>query len=131
MKKLSINLDRLRSKAAISALCESPIEVEFGNNLFDKGGGEFLIIPQFIFGAYRMDFAICDDQAKPYIFVECDGKDFHSSSEQVTKDMEKSQYTESKGIPLFRISGSAIFRAAEPLAEAAISLARAVRGQRP
>ena len=130
MKKLSFNADVLKSKMAIHALCESPIEQELGSHLFDYGGGEFTIIPQYRFGPYRFDFAICDDKARPYIFIECDGKEFHSSPEEMERDIEKTKHAEEKGVPLFRMSGSVIHRAGAPIAEAAISLARAVRGQR-
>ena len=129
-KKPDIDLRALSTKANIRALCESPIEIEFGCFLVEHAREEFIVVPQYPMGGFRFDFAICDEKARPFVLVECDGKEFHSTPDQLENDRNKTEFAESKGVPLFRLKGSTIYRAAEPIAGAAISLARALRGVR-
>lgn len=45
--------------------------------------------------------------------IECDGKEFHSTEEQIQRDNRKNLAAKNAGIPLLRFSGSSIFRHAE------------------
>jgi very-short-patch-repair endonuclease len=42
--------------------------------------------------------------------IECDGKEFHSTDEQIANDLAKDALAAKSGILLYRFSGSQIFR---------------------
>jgi very-short-patch-repair endonuclease len=111
----------------MAGVTESPIETFFGARfalrarpLCDALGWEFLVgsgdadlvlHPQFPLGRFRYDFAVrTKGQLKPLILVECDGKDFHSSSEQQANDLLKDAAATNAGIRLIRFTGSEINR---------------------
>ena len=70
-----------------------------------------LMIPQFWWENYRIDWAFHANFLKqPWVFVECDGRDFHSSDEQIMRDAKRDARIRAAGIPILRFSGSDIHR---------------------
>lgn len=68
---------------------------------------DIVIIPQFAFARYRMDFGIyCrrGDHTR-VAAVECDGREFHPNT---TKDRNRDAYLQSWGIETYRIAGREI-----------------------
>ena len=51
-----------------------------------------------------------EGRPKPLVLIECDGKEFHSTDDQIANDRAKGALAVKSGIPLFRFSGSEIFR---------------------
>jgi very-short-patch-repair endonuclease len=114
----------------MAGVTESPIETFFGARfalrarpLCDTLGWEFavgardadlVLHPQFPLEQFRFDFAIrTKGRPKPLILVECDGKDFHSSSEQQANDALKDAAASNARIRLIRFTGSEINRDAD------------------
>lgn len=81
-------------------------DIEF--RTFDAGPSRgWTLIPQYPWGKYRVDLAL----RKPdgfLIFIECDGKDFHSSPEQIERDVAREQSMIEAGYPVVRFTGSEI-----------------------
>lgn len=114
----------------ITPITESPIEVMFGGALLSAlkdrkvdfilghtGDYAVHVIPQYIWKRYRMDWAIrLRGDADPRLFVECDGKEWHSSDAQIARDRRKDSEAASAGIQMFRFSGSDIYRSANACA---------------
>lgn len=74
-----------------------------------------LIIPQYRFLNYRIDFAMRitrpEDLSKQYVFIECDGHDFHErTKEQAARDRKRDREIQTAGFPLLRFTGSEIYR---------------------
>jgi very-short-patch-repair endonuclease len=109
----------LELSVAVSRHTESPIEtilavailrqwsdVEF--RTFDAGPARgWTLIPQYPWGSFRVDLAL----RKPdgfLIFIECDGKDFHCSPEQVERDAVRERMMVEGGYPVIRFTGSEI-----------------------
>lgn len=105
---------------------ESPIETLLGARLrlaMDKHfAGDFdvsearktasaaiVLAPQFQIDRFRYDFAILVF-GQPFVLIECDGKEFHSTKEQVENDGRKNAAAKSAGIELLRFDGSTIYR---------------------
>lgn len=112
----------LASKYSIAPMTESPIEtilgaavsLLMGDALGDefkigKTGREatFTLVPQYKLACYRYDFAICVG-GNSFVLIECDGKDFHSSPEQIENDDEKDRTACELGKKLLRFTGSMI-----------------------
>jgi very-short-patch-repair endonuclease len=101
------------SAATIAPKCESPIEVDLGARLSHALGliddSTLLLVPQYILGSYRYDFALSRN-GKPIALIECDGREFHSTEEDVANDRAKDALAANEGLLLFRFSGSEIFR---------------------
>jgi hypothetical protein len=112
-------VDRLDLSMWVARHTESPIEtmlavailrqwpdVEF--RTYDVGPARgWTLIPQYPWGSFRVDLAL----RKPdgfLIFIECDGKDFHSSPEQVDRDLAREQLMVEAGYPVVRFTGSEI-----------------------
>lgn len=107
----------LELAAAVSRYTESPIEtmlavailrqwpdVEMRMDGFGKG---WTLIPQYVWGSFRVDFAL----RKPngfLIFIECDGREFHSSPEQVERDAARERVMVDAGYPVVRFTGAEI-----------------------
>lgn len=69
--------------------------------------GDLIIIPQFAFARYRIDFAVVGkigNHMTRIAAVECDGRDFHDPE----KDRARDHYLKSWGIDTYRIKGSEI-----------------------
>jgi len=64
---------------------------------------------QYPLGRYRYDFAITREE-KLIALIECDGKEFHSTEAQIRNDRAKDKLAAEKGVPIFRFSGSEIFK---------------------
>ena len=115
-------LNALAAKYIIAPMTESPIETIFGASLsmlmegtlgddFKVGpkGNEaiFTLVPQYRLACYRYDFAICVG-GESCVLIECDGKDFHSSPEQIENDAEKDRTAIELGKRILRFTGSMI-----------------------
>jgi hypothetical protein len=61
---------------------------------------------------YRYDFAITR-QGKLIALIECDGKEFHSTKDQLANDREKDKLGAEMVVRMFRFSGSDIYRDAK------------------
>lgn len=126
-------IDQAARAYEVAGYCESPIEAQFGGRLGaalsqiaervgvpfkvcaqDKTEGltrGLLLHPQFKWKRFRYDFAVKRaDKPMPHILIECDGKAFHQSAEQVKNDRAKDLEAQRLGIPLLRFTGSEIFR---------------------
>jgi very-short-patch-repair endonuclease len=106
-------LDNWALAATIESVCESPIEVELGTQfliaLRAAGDEDWKLVPQYVLGPYRYDFAITR-QKKLACLIECDGKEFHSTREQLANDRAKDKMSAETGVRIFRFSGSDIHR---------------------
>lgn len=113
-------------------MCESPIERLFGaalllsldmawpgcvlcapeNEESVSQNNDLLIIPQYPWKNYRIDFAIRMPKfAKQYVFIECDGHDFHERTpDQAARDRSKDRLIQSEDIAILRFTGREIYR---------------------
>lgn len=117
-------------------LCESPIEVMLGSSLIlgallsdgaNKAGRPYfrvqsqssldlsaavvVVVPQYKWEGYRIDFAILSTSLDRPIFVECDGHDFHErTKEQASRDRSKDRKIQEEGMAVLRFTGSEIYR---------------------
>ena len=103
----------------VDKLHESPIEHQFGLAAAPVLARLSLrIVPQYQLFGYRYDFAILHPKLDQVLaLVECDGKEFHSTLEQITNDRHKDAAAENIGAFVVRYSGSAITRDARECAE--------------
>lgn len=148
-------LDRIAASYCLAPFCESPIEIELGSQLFSVLSGyrdlfvtticpndeapsrapdEVLIVPQFRFARYRTDLAVRFPWLpRRWVFVECDGKEFHSTAEQIVRDRGRQQEMMDAGFRVFRFTGAEIRRYAASCARvvAEYGLARRPRGVPP
>lgn len=92
----------------IAPKCESPIEVQLGAHLLRSLSPPFELRPQFKLGRFRFDFAIMVDE-HAIMLIECDGKEFHSTPEQIENDQRKDKLAAAVGIKLLRFTGREIF----------------------
>jgi len=106
----------------IGRLSESPIEYQFGCALvFALGNSTVRIRAQYKVDRYRYDFALLHPVLeKPLMFIECDGKEFHSSAEQIANDRAKERAAATIGAFVVRYSGAAIYRNSKDCAENAV-----------
>ncbi|MDO6658005.1 endonuclease domain-containing protein [Anaerobacillus sp. 1_MG-2023] len=83
--------------------CESPIERRLYDVLVFNN---YYVETQYPLGNYRIDLAI------PYLklAIECDGKQYHSSTQQKAHDRRKDKYLRSKGWKVMRFTGRQINR---------------------
>ena len=74
--------------------------------------GDLVIIPQFAFVRYRLDFAIIAEAEgrKKFVAVECDGQDYHKDADN---DRARDEYLKAFGFDVFRFNGPEI--QADPL----------------
>ena len=112
---ISAVLDSLEIALTIGSLCESPIEVDLGVQLTKAikmiPGGGFSLEHQYCLGPYRYDLALIrEGLPAPIALIECDGKEFHQSEQQVANDLAKDRLAQNEKIPLLRFSGSEIYR---------------------
>ena len=113
-------LDLAKIAHALAPLCESPIETMLGAELvLQLADTDVRSVPQYCWLKYRMDFAlVCE---RPLVFIECDGREFHSTPQQIENDHRKDKAAKAAGIPLLRFTGSEIFNDARACAELAIN----------
>jgi very-short-patch-repair endonuclease len=99
--------------ASIESDCESPIEVELGTQfliaLGAVGNEDFKLVPQRVLGPFRYDFAITR-KGRLIGLIECDGKEFHTTKDQLANDRAKDKLAAEMGVRMFRFSGSDICR---------------------
>lgn len=115
-------IKRLAAKYTIAPKTESPIETIFGaavSLLMEDVLGDdfkvgptgleanFTLVPQYKLGPYRYDFAVCV-AGEAIILIECDGKDFHSSPEQIANDSDKDKLAAASDKRILRFTGSMI-----------------------
>ena len=132
-------VDRLRRKVlirqSVAGYCESPIELDLAVFLIERFGfsgdlkfkfcrqadiwafqdQQILLIPQFRWLRFRIDFAFMFEAKVPHVFVECDGKEFHSTPEQIANDRRKDSLARGAGIRLLRFTGSEIYRGGQEI----------------
>jgi very-short-patch-repair endonuclease len=118
-KPLSLCLAEAVGYAAIARElgpgCDSHIEVSLGVKIKKAlgviGDHTLTLRPRYFLGQYIYDLAIFrEGRLYPIIIVECDGKDFHSTPEQLQNDARKNKLAWSKGIVLLRFTGAEIHR---------------------
>lgn len=106
------------AKAAVrtqfTKICESPIEVHLATSIAAIIGPLLIangleLRPQYPWLRYRIDFAIVRRE-EPFLFIECDGRDYHSTPEQLANDKRKDDAAATAGIALLRFSGSEIYK---------------------
>lgn len=122
--------------ALLRTKCESEIEVMFGVAMFvgskltswhtdfhiapgaleaDQKGATYLLMYQYPWNGFRIDwvfrfFVEESGQSPRYVFVECDGHDFHErTKEQAERDRSKDRAIQAAGIPIFRFTGREIY----------------------
>jgi very-short-patch-repair endonuclease len=94
---------------------ESPIELKllqairgwlFHNDLTEK----YVARTQVRIGKYRADIVVIDSFTCERLAVECDGREWHTAPDQVSRDKRRDRWFASQGIPVMRFSGSEIHR---------------------
>ena len=96
---------------------DSPFEALVATTLVQKG---YHIVQQWQAGAYRIDIVVICGNKK--IAIECDGERYHSTEEQICKDMERQTILERIGWRFIRIRGSEYFRNPEKTMERVIGI---------
>lgn len=76
----------------------------------DMSRPEFSLVPQFRWEMYRSDWAIVRRDSGFILLIECDGKDFHCSAEQIAHDRWKDAAAAKRGWRTVRFTGSEINR---------------------
>lgn len=113
----------------IGSSCESPIEEALGAEILlaaERAGivlrlcttvdlsnqdDGLILVPQFRWSVYRSDWAIMKNLPDASaLLIECDGKEFHSSPEQIVHDLKKDAAALDRGFLTLRFSGSEIYR---------------------
>jgi len=88
------------------------MKIVVGNEIPEGVFTHLLITPQYKWENYRIDFRIQAGRGNPFVFVECDGHDFHGrTKEQAERDRSKDRAIQSAGIPILRFTGREIWRA--------------------
>lgn len=79
--------------------------------------GDIFICPQANFGYYRLDFLICANIGGKHrlVAVECDGKDFHNTQSDFTRDA----IFKSVGVTTVRLTGAEIHQSPQAAARKA------------
>lgn len=131
---LAAFLDRARNSVVASEKADSPIETILGAAIltcFKRNGKEIslcaqsaldkaerlVLVPQYRWGIYRSDWALYNPRTGGAMLIECDGKDFHSSDEQVAHDAAKDAEARQRGFKTARFTGSQIHRYADGCAQ--------------
>jgi very-short-patch-repair endonuclease len=99
----------------IGPLCDSEIEVDLAVRLTKAiriiDDPTLSLGHQFTLGRFLYDLYVKrEGRQKPLVLIECDGKEFHSTDDQIANDRVKDTLAAKSGIPLRRFSGSEIFR---------------------
>ncbi len=99
------------SRAEFQELCGSPIELSLMQALVALAEFEFDVLPQVKLARFRYDFGIARvGSEKLLALIECDGREFHSKPAQQANDQAKNALARQLKLPLFRFTGSQIFR---------------------
>lgn len=128
-------IDRIRRAFDIGGNCDSPIEVQIGAAILlfferanrplklcktidiEKAPNGLVLVPQLAWSFYRSDWGILNPNRHGALLIECDGKDFHSSPEQLAHDRKKDAAALARGFLTLRFTGSEIFRDADGCAQ--------------
>ena len=128
-------LERVAVSAEVSGTSDSPIETILGaavilhfrdagkplnlclNSELDKPHTGLLFVPQFKWSIYRSDWAIYNPKTSGAMLLECDGKEFHSSDDQIAHDEKKDAAAHDRGFLTMRFTGSQIHRKADACAK--------------
>ena len=92
-------------KDEVDSLSESPFEFDVATYLIDQG---YSIKQQYPVGNYRLDMIVECDNKK--IAIECDGEAYHSTEEQIRRDLERQTILERIGWSFIRIRGSEYYK---------------------
>lgn len=92
----------LQNRINLLHLCESPVEKSFFTEACNRG---LDIKPQVKINEYRVDFA----NEKLKVVIEIDGHQFHSSKEQIRRDLQRQRSLEMCGWRVHRFSGSEVY----------------------
>jgi very-short-patch-repair endonuclease len=108
-------LDSISIAMEIGSLCDSEIEVDLAVALTKAlriiDDPSLSLGHQFQLGRFLYDLYFKrEGRSKPLVMIECDGKEFHSTDEQIANDRAKNALAVKSGILLLRFSGSQIFR---------------------
>jgi very-short-patch-repair endonuclease len=140
-----LNLIHSHDHAALLAffdeVCESPIEKSFAHAFTDHSRvytsrqkeipddffsmkreyyrESVLLIPQLKVNRYRLDFAVLFTAmgSLQKWAIECDGQLWHSSTEQVSKDLKRDAYLKNYGWRTLRFTGGALHYRGEEIAD--------------
>lgn len=143
----------LRKVDDLSQLCESPIEILFGATFWlalRAGGGDvrichgpayekaalevahIILIPQYNWKEYRIDWVLKTKRTTDGVFIECDGHDFHErTKEQAERDRSKDRAIQLAGIPILRFTGREIHRDAQACVVQALNMLTSVERKIP
>lgn len=126
---------RMEAEWKIGGNTESPIELQLGAAIIlffrnasrplklclelgrDNRADELLLVPQFSWSFYRSDWAIINPSKEGALLIECDGRQFHSTSDQKDHDAKKDIAANNYGFLTMRFTGSQIFRDADECAQ--------------
>jgi very-short-patch-repair endonuclease len=108
-------LDSIAIAMEIESRCDSEIEVDLAVALTKAlriiNDPTLSLRHQFQLGRFLYDLYIKrEGRSKPLVMIECDGKEFHSTDEQIANDGAKNALAAKSRILLHRFSGSQIFR---------------------
>jgi very-short-patch-repair endonuclease len=71
--------------------------------------GSVLLVAQYQLLRFRYDFALrLQGTEKPFLLIECDGKRWHNTPEQIANDRRKDQCAADHGLTLMRFTGPEI-----------------------
>jgi very-short-patch-repair endonuclease len=135
-------LERAEHFSKISDVTDSPIENMLGAAVLGafKAAGiglklckeadtprapGYRLVPQAKWGIYRSDWAIVNQDTRGVLLIECDGKEFHSSPEQIEHDRRKDQAALDRGWLTIRFTGSEIHQDADGIARRILELVAA------
>lgn len=108
-------LESIAIAMEIGPLCDSEIEVDLAVRLTKAirviddptlSLGHQFPLARFLYDLYVKR----EGRPKPLVLIECDGKEFHSTDDQIANDRAKDALAAKSGIPLLRFSGSEIYR---------------------
>jgi hypothetical protein len=95
----------IETMLAVAILCQWP-DVHFLTPDAEPCSG-WSLIPQYQWERYRVDFALRKPDGTT-IFIECDGKDFHSSPDQIERDSARERLMVAAGFTVVRFTGAEI-----------------------
>jgi very-short-patch-repair endonuclease len=113
----------------IAKITESPIETLFGvaviRRLSERFGSRvwwghattlgnapadaIQVVAQLPWRNFRIDWAILVEN-KPFVFVECDGQEFHTGVDQEARDRRRDEVIRGDGVEIIRFTGSELHR---------------------
>jgi len=94
--------ERIDPSKASNFLTESVFEEEVLDRLL-RFVPASQVITQFQLGGFRLDIVVLNEQAEPFIVIECDGKTYHSSKVAYRYDLHRQRILERHGLKVYRI----------------------------